>query len=90
MPPVGGPHPGAHMNPAFFNPLHQGMPLSRGVDSYHGPGGPNHYNDYMNQMGGNDSSGPISDAEFEEIMSKNRNVSSTAITRAVADAAAGI
>lgn len=31
----------------------------------------------------------VSDAEFEEIMGRNRTVSSSAISRAVADAAAG-
>lgn len=32
---------------------------------------------------------PISEPEFEEIMGRNRSVSSTAISRAVSDAAAG-
>lgn len=32
---------------------------------------------------------PISEAEFEEVMSRNRTVSSSAIARAVSDAAAG-
>jgi cleavage and polyadenylation specificity factor subunit 6/7 len=32
---------------------------------------------------------PISEAEFEEIMGRNRTVSSSAIARAVSDAAAG-
>lgn len=32
----------------------------------------------------------ISEAEFEEIMSRNRTVSSSAIARAVSDAAAGM
>jgi hypothetical protein len=31
----------------------------------------------------------ITEAEFEELMSKNRNVSSNAISRAVSDASAG-
>lgn len=33
---------------------------------------------------------PMSDVEFEEIMGRNRTVSSSAIARAVSDAAAGI
>lgn len=32
---------------------------------------------------------PISEVEFEEIMGRNRTVSSSAIARAVSDAAAG-
>ena len=32
---------------------------------------------------------PLSEVEFEEIMSRNRTVSSSAIARAVSDAAAG-
>jgi cleavage and polyadenylation specificity factor subunit 6/7 len=32
---------------------------------------------------------PLSEAEFEEIMGRNRTVSSSAIARAVSDAAAG-
>ena len=32
---------------------------------------------------------PITEAEFEEIMNRNRTVSSSAISRAVSDAAAG-
>lgn len=32
---------------------------------------------------------PISEAEFEEVMGRNRTVSSSAIARAVSDAAAG-
>lgn len=32
---------------------------------------------------------PLSEAEFEEIMNRNRTVSSSAISRAVADAASG-
>lgn len=94
MPPVGGPGHGHHVNPAFFNSQHQGMPPSQGNDPYHGPGGPNQYNDSWGPMGGGgsgDSSGPpLSEAEFEEIMAKNRSVSSSAISRAVADAAAGM
>ena len=33
---------------------------------------------------------PLSEAEFEEIMGRNRTVSSSAIARAVSDAAAGL
>lgn len=72
-----------HLNPAFIQA--QGQNPS-----------PNDYNrssGYMGQdsyrhSGGGDMSG-LSDAEMEEILEKNRSVSRSAISRAVADAAAG-
>lgn len=36
------------------------------------------------------SRAPLSEAEFEEIMNRNRAISSSAISRAVSDASAGI
>ena len=33
---------------------------------------------------------PLSEAEFEEIMNRNRAISSSAISRAVSDASAGL
>ncbi|RWS23477.1 cleavage and polyadenylation specificity factor-like protein, partial [Leptotrombidium deliense] len=96
MPPVvGGPHPGPapHVNPAFFQPQHQGVPSGQAADPYSRvPGGPNQYcGDFRGPMGGGDGSlgPPISDGEFEEQINKNRAVSSSAISRAVADASAG-
>jgi cleavage and polyadenylation specificity factor subunit 6/7 len=91
--------PAPHVNPAFFN---QGAPMQQNVGNpphfnQQGPrpmwpgnkmpvpgvfeGGP--------QQGGANPQVPISEAEFEEIMGRNRTVSSSAIARAVSDAAAG-
>ncbi|RWS17638.1 cleavage and polyadenylation specificity factor subunit 6-like protein [Dinothrombium tinctorium] len=96
MPPVGvgGPHPGPapHVNPAFFQPQHQGVPSSQAADPYSRvPGGPNQYcGDYRGPLGGGDSLVPsLSEPEFEEQINKNRAVCSSAISRAVADASAG-
>lgn len=36
------------------------------------------------------SRAPLSEAEFEEIMNRNRAISSSAISRAVSDASAGV
>lgn len=93
MPPVGGPHPGPapHVNPAFFQPQHQGAPNSQG-DPYRMQQAPNQYgHDYRGPVGGGDANmmPPISEAEFEEIMNKNKSVSSSAISRAVADCSSG-
>lgn len=79
----GGPGqaPAPHVNPAFFQQpsgAPQGPPGHQGYGPPNGPSRP-----YMsNEMG-------MSDQELEEIMSRNRTVSSSAIARAVADAAAG-
>ena len=92
MPPVGGPHsgPAPHVNPAFFQPQHQGVPQSQTSDPYRVPQGLIQYADYMASMGGDSSLlTQMTEAEFEEIMQKNRSVSSSAISRAVADASAG-
>ena len=74
--PVSVPGPAPHVNPAFFP---QGHPPP-GAGGYpppaaHGSLPPPHHG--------------LSDAEFEEIMSRNRTVSSSAIARAVQDAASG-
>lgn len=74
-----GPHTGHHSQ--LFNSDHQVMPPS---------GGPGQYHDYMGGHGGSDpSGGSMSETEFEEIMSKNKSVASSAISRAVSDASAG-
>lgn len=90
MPPrVPGPmNPAPHVNPAFFN---QSMPPNIAG----APPAP-HFNQQgprpsmnWNQQGPAVAQPPISEAEFEEIMGRNRTVSSSAIARAVSDAAAG-
>lgn len=75
-----GPHSGHPSQ--LFNSDHQVMPPS---------GGPGQYHDYMGGHGGSDPSvaGSMSDSEFEEIVSKNKSVAGSAISRAVSDAAAG-
>lgn len=92
----GGPHsgPAPHVNPAFF-----GSNSSGGGQDHYGRG-PSSSGGYG---GGYDSRGPlvsnagdtqmmlqITEAEFEELMNKNRTVSTNAISRAVSDAATGI
>ena len=87
--PLGGPHPGPapHVNPAFFS-QHGGPPSSSGDPYSRLP--PGQYGDYMGPIGPDSSMvQSISDAEFDEIMSKNRSVSASAINRAVSDAATG-
>lgn len=89
MPRVPGPmNPAPHVNPAFFN---QSMPpnIAGAPPAPHfTQQGPRPMN--WNQQGGPPvSQPPISEAEFEEIMGRNRTVSSSAIARAVSDAAAG-
>lgn len=101
MPPINqGPAP--HVNPAFFNQnnLNQGPPMQQNMGN-----APPHFNQQgqrpqmwptPNKMPGPGFDVPqpnaqpiINEAEFEEIMGRNRTVSSSAIARAVSDAAAG-
>ncbi|XP_065343732.1 cleavage and polyadenylation specificity factor subunit 6-like isoform X1 [Cloeon dipterum] len=102
--PPPGQMPAPHVNPAFFPPgavpPHQAPPPHPG-----GPHGPPHGPPHAAPQGygpppsqpwprygpptGVDGGAGISEAEFEEIMGRNRSVSSTAISRAVSDAAAG-
>lgn len=103
-PPQGMPlnnQPAPHVNPAFFNQnnMGQGPPMQQNMS-----GAPPHFNQGPRPMwpvGGQKMPGqgfdvpqtnvqpPISEVEFEEIMGRNRTVSSSAIARAVSDAAAG-
>lgn len=89
--PPPAPHPPTpHINPAFFPPHSQGVPpgippTTQPPDIYSRPP-PVQFGDYR-PVG--DSAAPVSDAEFEEIMGRNRTVSSSAIARAVSDASAG-
>lgn len=96
--------PAPHVNPAFFNQnnMGQGPPMQQnmgGAPPHFNPQGPR---PGMWPVGGpNKMPGqgfdappanvqpPISEVEFEEIMGRNRTVSSSAIARAVSDAAAG-
>lgn len=95
IPPPSAPVPSPHINPAFFH--QQGVPpglapSSQATDMYSRPP-PTQFshNDYrsVNERGPESSAPSISESEFEEIMGRNRTVSSSAIARAVADASAG-
>jgi cleavage and polyadenylation specificity factor subunit 6/7 len=55
------------------------------------PGGQHHENPYYRPNERQDMFvGQISEEEFQEIMEKNKSVSSSAISRAVTDASAGM
>lgn len=90
----GGPHsgPAAHVNPAFFG---SGGPSGLSDHYNRGPSTGASYNSYETRTSMIPAAGDsqimlqITEAEFEELMSKNRNVSSNAISRAVSDASAG-
>ncbi|XP_035708680.1 cleavage and polyadenylation specificity factor subunit 6 isoform X3 [Folsomia candida] len=88
-PPPGAPAP--HMNPAFFNqgPGPQGPPQIGPPPAYGGPPGPRGGPGYAPPMDHRDQPPQMSEVEFEEVMSRNRTVSSSAISRAVQDAATG-
>lgn len=86
--------PAPHVNPAFFGGQPQD-PYNRSGSSS-APYGSSHSNDYgrpshVSSQASGDSMmmSQISENEFEELMSKNRHVSSNAITRAVSDASVG-
>lgn len=97
--------PAPHVNPAFFNQNNmQGPPMGpmgqMGAPPHFnqqgGPrpqmwpvGGPNKMPVPGFDVPPTNSQPPISEVEFEEIMGRNRTVSSSAIARAVSDAAAG-
>ncbi|XP_077450150.1 cleavage and polyadenylation specificity factor subunit 6 isoform X4 [Stigmatopora argus] len=94
-PPPGGPPPAPHVNPAFFPPPGgNNMPPndSRGPPGPNDPYGrppPYERGDYgpgAREM--EPSRTPLSEPEFEEIMNRNRAISSSAISRAVSDASA--
>lgn len=93
-----------HVNPAFFNNMGQNQcppmqPNMSGAPPPHfnqqGPrpmwpvSGPNKMPGPGFDVPQSNAQPPISEAEFEEIMGRNRTVSSSAIARAVSDAAAG-
>ncbi|XP_036106816.1 cleavage and polyadenylation specificity factor subunit 6 isoform X8 [Molossus molossus] len=91
----GAPPPAPHVNPAFFPPpTNSGMPTSdsRGPPPTDPYGRPPPYDrgDYGPPGREMDTARtPLSEAEFEEIMNRNRAISSSAISRAVSDASAG-
>lgn len=97
IPPPMTNQPAPHVNPAFFN---QGAPMPPNLGAppsqHFNQQGPRPNNNmgwgnkgFEGQSSGGAPSQPISEAEFEEIMGRNRTVSSSAIARAVSDAAAG-
>lgn len=89
--------PAPHVNPAFFGGAGASVPGQ--ADPYGRPPnaqGSGSYGGGYEQRGAGLGSGgdaqlmmQISESEFEELMGKNRNVSSNAISRAVSDASAG-
>jgi len=83
-------HVNPHVNPAFFGGQSQD-PYNRSSSS--APYGSNDYGRPPHSSQGSSESGmmmsQLSENEFEELMSKNRHVSSNAITRAVSDASVG-
>ncbi|CAN0279323.1 unnamed protein product [Lampetra planeri] len=86
LPPPGLPPPAPHVNPAFFPPgNHGGPPPPEGY------GQPPQFErgDFRKQEFGRTPSPSLSEVEFEEIMNRNRAISSSAISRAVSDASAG-
>lgn len=101
MPMNQGPAP--HVNPAFFNQnnIGQGPPMQQNMNMGGAPphfnqqglrpmfGGPNKIPGPGFEIPPTNVQPPISEVEFEEIMGRNRTVSSSAIARAVSDAAAG-
>lgn len=81
--------PAPHVNPAFFGGQPQD-PYNRSSSSS-APYGSNDYGrpHISSQTSGDSMMSQVSENEFEELMSKNRHVSSNAITRAVSDASVG-
>jgi cleavage and polyadenylation specificity factor subunit 6/7 len=99
MPVPGGPHsgPAPHVNPAFFQAQHHAsMAPQQQTDQFGNrmpPGAVQYgHGDYRGGPVANMEvpiTMQISEQEFEDIMDKNRKVSSSAIARAVTDAASG-
>lgn len=83
--------PMPHVNPAFFNQQGPAPGLQPGMPpNFNQQGGPPRGGwPSMNPVPTPAVQPPISETEFEEIMGRNRTVSSSAIARAVSDAAAG-
>ncbi|XP_041916748.1 cleavage and polyadenylation specificity factor subunit 7-like isoform X2 [Alosa pseudoharengus] len=72
--PTHQPPPALHLNPAFFPPPQE---------SYNNPP------PYSRQREREDSTPPLPDSEYDELMNRNKTIASSAISKAVAGAAAG-
>ncbi|NWX94375.1 CPSF7 factor, partial [Nothoprocta pentlandii] len=83
VPPPGAVPPALHLNPAFFPPPN--ATLGPPPDTYGKAMAP--YNHSSRELG--PPPPPVSDVEFEEIMNRNRAISSSAISKAVSGASAG-
>ncbi|CAM9486655.1 unnamed protein product [Bubo scandiacus] len=83
VPPPGAVPPALHLNPAFFPPPNAA--LGPPPDTYGKAMGP--YNHSSRELG--PPPPPVSEGEFEEIMNRNRAISSSAISKAVSGASAG-
>ncbi|NWS77132.1 CPSF7 factor, partial [Crotophaga sulcirostris] len=82
-PPPGAVPPALHLNPAFFPPPNAA--LGPPPDAYGKAMAP--YNHSSRELG--PPPPPVSEVEFEEIMNRNRAISSSAISKAVSGASAG-
>uniref|UniRef100_A0A914WVP3 RRM domain-containing protein n=2 Tax=Plectus sambesii TaxID=2011161 RepID=A0A914WVP3_9BILA len=89
--PPGFPPPGAHINPQVYPGFGAVPPTAYHPQHQHQHQHPHqHQHQHPHAQGPPGAeSAPLSEAEFEEIMNRNRTVSSSAISRAVSDAAAG-
>ncbi|NXC21079.1 CPSF7 factor, partial [Corythaeola cristata] len=83
VPPPGAVPPALHLNPAFFPPPNAA--LGPPPDTYGKAMAP--YNHSSRELG--PPPPPVSEVEFEEIMNRNRAISSSAISKAVSGASAG-
>uniref|UniRef100_A0A6I8N383 Cleavage and polyadenylation specificity factor subunit 7 n=2 Tax=Ornithorhynchus anatinus TaxID=9258 RepID=A0A6I8N383_ORNAN len=84
VPPPGAIPPALHLNPAFFPPPNAAV--GPPPDAYIKASAP--YNHHGSRELGPPPS-TVSEAEFEEIMNRNRAISSSAISKAVSGASAG-
>ncbi|KAM4720676.1 cleavage and polyadenylation specificity factor subunit 7 isoform 2-T4 [Rhinophrynus dorsalis] len=82
MPPPGGVPPALHLNPAFFPPPNS--VLCPPPDPFKMIPSP-----YMHSRDLKGSLPPVSEAEFEEIMNRNRAISRSALSNAVCGATSG-
>ncbi|CAI5763048.1 cleavage and polyadenylation specificity factor subunit 7 [Podarcis lilfordi] len=83
VPPPGAVPPALHLNPAFFPPPNAAM--GPPPDTYNKTSAA--YNHSSRELG--PLPPPVSEAEFEDIMNRNRAISSSAISKAVSGASAG-
>ncbi|KAJ7344241.1 hypothetical protein JRQ81_000191 [Phrynocephalus forsythii] len=83
VPPPGTVPPALHLNPAFFPPPNAVM--APPPETYGKASAP--YNHSSRELG--QLAPPVSEAEFEDIMNRNRAISSSAISKAVSGASSG-